>query len=77
MRLISSFTNGVPELSWRVLLLTYQGASKISLSILDPAIVDEQKMAPNLGVSPSSYYPATGIRNNSGPVDKFWKNRLP
>jgi len=34
-RLISSFTYGVPALSWRVLLLTYQGASKTILNILD------------------------------------------
>jgi hypothetical protein len=42
-----------------------------------PAIVDGQKMAPNLGVSPSSFCPGIGIRKNSDPVEKFWKNRLP
>jgi len=32
--LISSATNGMPELSWSVLLLTYHGALNASRSIL-------------------------------------------
>ena len=35
IRLISSSTGGIPESSWRVLLLMYQGALKGMRSILD------------------------------------------
>ena len=33
--LISSSTNGIPESSWRVLLLVYRGALNTILSIFD------------------------------------------
>ena len=35
IRLISSSTGGIPESSWRVLLLMYQGALKGMRNILD------------------------------------------
>ena len=37
----------------------------------------EKGGALNLGFSPSNFYPRICIHNNSGPGDKFLKNRLP
>jgi hypothetical protein len=51
-RLISSSTGGMPESSWRVLLLMYHGALRTMRSILDCADVrlrtpdDQQKGRP-------------------------------